>query len=304
MHTHPRRASRRAKRGSRAARVAVAAVGAALLLTATVRPALLHGANSGDELTGREIIEKVNQRSFGRSVSQRLTLRITDPKARVRERGLLGFRSFTPTASRLAFYVTSPPDMRNMAYLVHDRLEPGKDDDQWIYTPARATPRRLAAMNLRESFLGSEFTLDDVKKFFRIEIDHYDWKRTATHEEDGRTIHEVEQTPRTEALAKALGVSRMRNFVDGEHWVRLRVEQHDLEGRPLRSIRIAVVDDEHEGPQLVKAAAKNVQTGAVSKIAFHDRSYERPIEEGVFTLRGLQREEVVRLERGFAHPRE
>ncbi len=299
MPRHPNRWSPLTNRGLHPRRISLNRVGAALILGFLLHPLPLLGATAGDELTGREIIEKVNQRNFGRSVSQRLTLRIVGPKERVRERGLLSFRSFTPTESRLAFYVTSPPDMRNMAYLVHDRFDPELEDDQWVYTPQRAAPRRIAATNRRESFLGSEFSLEDVKKVFRIEVDDYEWERVASREIDGRAIHEVVQRPKSRDLANQLGVSRMRNFIDGRNWMRLKVESDDLAGTPLRTIRIAVVETDDDGPQVAKATAHNLQTGNKTEIVFRDRSYERPIADDLFSLRGLRREDVARLERAF-----
>ncbi len=296
MLEHPKDSLRIAKRGLRAREIAAVSIGT--ILTFLLHPAPLLGATSGDDLTGREIIEKVNQRDFGRSVSLRMTMRIVGPKERVRERGLLSFRSFTPTGSRIAFYVTSPPEMRNMAYLVHDHFDPEQEDDQWVYTPQRAAPRRIAATNRRESFLGSEFSLEDVRKVFRIEVDDYEWERVASREVDGRTIHEVVHSPKSEDLANQLGVSRMRNFIDGSNWVRLKVESDDLDGTPLRTIRIAIVDA--DGPQVAKAVARNLQTGNETEIIFRDRSYDLPIADDTFTLRGLRREDVARLERAFA----
>jgi hypothetical protein len=189
--------------------------------------------------------------------------------------------------------------MRNMAYLVHDHFDPELEDDQWVYTPQRAAPRRIAATNRRESFLGSEFSFEDVKKVFRIEVDDYEWERVASREIDGRTIHEVVQRPKSRDLANQLGVSRMRNFIDGRNWVRLKVESDDLAGTPLRTIRIAVVETDDDGPQVAKATAHNLQTGNKTEIVFRDRSYERPIADDLFSLRGLRREDVARLERAF-----
>jgi hypothetical protein len=299
MLGHPELSSQLAEHGLLARKISAVAIRSSAILALALLPAPPPAAASGDELSGREIIEKVNLRNFGRSVSQRWTMRIIDSKERVRERGLLSFRSFTATDSRLAFYVTSPPDMRNMAYLVHDHFDPERGDDQWVYTPKRATPRRIAATNRRESFLGSEFSLEDVRKFFRIEVDDYEWERVASREVDGRIIHEVLQHPKSETLANQLGVRQIRNFIDGSGWVRLKVESDDLEGRPLRTIRIAIDDLGDEGPHVAKAVAHNLQTGNKTEIAFHDQSYDRPIADGVFTLRGLQLEDVARLERTF-----
>jgi hypothetical protein len=295
MRDHPDTVTRRSRRSPRRLGVATAA-----LLCVALHPATLPAKPPSEALTAREIIAKVNERDFGRSVSQRMTLHIADRRDRPRERDLLSYRTYIESESRLAFYVSSPPDMRNMAYLVYDHFDATKDDDQWIYTPSRAEPRRIAATNLRESFLGSEFTLEDVKRFFRIEIDDYEWELVGSREVDGRRVHEVVQRPRTDALAKALGVSRMRNFVDGEHWVRRKVDLYDLEGKPLRSIRITVSADGEGVPRVVKAVAKNAQSGFESKFSFHDIRPGRPGDDDVFTQRGLRREEVGRLEREFA----
>jgi hypothetical protein len=274
---------------------------AAALIVGAVVPTPLPAKTRAEPLTAREIIEKVNERDAGRSLSQRLTLRMKDGRDRPRERGLLGYRTYGESESRLAFYVTSPPEMRNMAYLVYDHLDAAKDDDQWVYTPLRATPRRIPATNLRESFLGSEFTLEDVKRFFRIEIDDYEWEFVASREQDGRIVHEVMQRPKTEALAKALGAGRMRNFIDGEHWVRARVDLYDLEDEPLRTVRIVVAAEGGAAPRIVKAVAKNQKNGNVSEFSFHTPGPGHAANDEVFTPRGLQREDVIRLEGEFPH---
>jgi hypothetical protein len=300
MLGHPKASLRRATPSPRARVLRGATAGTSMILALLFQPASLVGAKSDDSPSGREIIEKVNQRNFGRSLSQRMTMRLIDADERVRERRLLSFRSFTPSGSHLAFYVTQPPDMRNMAYLVHDHFDPELDDDQWIFTPKHAAARRIAATNRRESFLGSEFSLEDVRKVFRIEVDDFEWEIVSSREVDGHTIYEVVQRPKTQALAKQLGVSRIRNWIDGTNWVRVKVDSEDLDGKPLRSMRIVVGDSGEEGPQVAKAQARNLQTGNATEIVFHDRSFDRPIADETFTLRGLQREDVARLERSFA----
>jgi hypothetical protein len=293
----PPRTRRTDGRHDRALRTA--AVGALLAgLAFCASPALSDPPAA--ELTGREIIEKVNQRNHGKPASQQLRLRIVGPRKRVRERRLLSFRSFTPTASRLAFYVVSPPEMRNMAYLVFDHFDAALDDDQWVYTPQRAEPRRIASTNRREAFLGSEFSLEELKQVFRVEIDDYNWELMRSGEAAGRTFYEVVQTPKTKELAKQLGVSRMLHYIDGRHWIRMKVEYEDADGRRLRTIRVALDDPHAERPEIAVVVARNLVSGNKSEIHFRARSFERPIPDDVFTLRSLKREDIPRLERIFA----
>ena len=244
--------------------------------------------------SAREIIERVNLRSFGQSVTRKLELRLIDPGGQMRERGLVSFRSFEPDASYLAFYVTSPPDMRHTAYLVHDYFDPEKPDGQWYYSPKAQAARPIPQLNLAEAFLGSELTLEDVKKIYRIEIDQYDWKLLGEEELAGRKVYKVEQRPRTEKLAKGLRVSRMINYVDKEYWVRVKVEVDDLAGKPYKVIEIVDVEIADQAPRVrvKKLVARNLQNGRRTEVRFLQSRYDEPIKEEVFSVRGMERQIV------------
>ena len=66
MPRHPNRWSALTNRGLHPRRISLNRVGAALILGFLLHPLPLLGATAGDELTGREIIEKVNQRNWRR----------------------------------------------------------------------------------------------------------------------------------------------------------------------------------------------------------------------------------------------
>jgi hypothetical protein len=282
--------------------VATAAAGSLLAISPLMASAQTSEGVT-NELTGRAIVLRVNERSFGKSAAHLMLLRMRSPKGHQRERGLVTFRDFAPGASQLAFYVTSPPNMRNRSYLVYDYLDATKSDDQWIYTPKRATPRRIADTNRKESFLGSEFTLEDVKKVFRIEVDDYEWELRAKRDVDGHTLYEVEQRPRTAELAKQLGVSRMRSLIDSRYWVRIAVETWDLDGQPFKLFKAETADGGDGGASSIrKILARNLQTGAESEIVFQHTRVGAEIPAWVFTTRGMKREDVGALEK-LASPR-
>jgi hypothetical protein len=266
------------------------------LLAVPARAQTLEGA--GHELSGRSIIQRLNQRGSGRAVAHRLLLRIRSPQGHERDRGLLGFRAFVPQASYLAFYATSPPDMRNQSYVVHDFVDSKKADNQWVFTPTRATPRRIPDTNRKESFLGSEFTLEDVKKVFRVEVDEYEWELREKREIDGRPFYLVEQRPKTTKLAKALGISRMRSLVDGRYWVRVEHETWDLDGKPFKLFVTHLANDAAEAPpRIQRVVAKNLRTGAESEFVFEATRIDPIIPDWVFTIRGMSREDVGALEK-------
>ena len=61
---------------------------------------------------------------------------------------------------RYFIFFHRPPDVRDMAFLVWKY--PGRDDDRWLYVPALKLVRRIAASDKHTSFVGSDFSYEDV----------------------------------------------------------------------------------------------------------------------------------------------
>ena len=54
----------------------------------------------------------------------------------------------------------SPADVKGTKTLTHEHLN--RDDDQWIYLPALKRIKRIASSNKSGSFMGSEFSYEDI----------------------------------------------------------------------------------------------------------------------------------------------
>jgi outer membrane lipoprotein-sorting protein len=54
----------------------------------------------------------------------------------------------------------SPADVKGTKMLTHEHLN--RDDDQWMYLPALKRTKRIASRNKSGSFMGSEFSYEDV----------------------------------------------------------------------------------------------------------------------------------------------
>ena len=62
--------------------------------------------------------------------------------------------------SKLMFFL-SPSDVRNTSFLSFS-YEDGRSDDQYIYLPALRRVKRIASDSKNDSFMGSDFTYDDM----------------------------------------------------------------------------------------------------------------------------------------------
>ena len=57
-------------------------------------------------------------------------------------------------------YFWQPSDVRDMTFMVFKH--PGSDADRWLFVPALNMVRRIAAQDKYSSFVGSDFSYDDV----------------------------------------------------------------------------------------------------------------------------------------------
>ncbi len=64
-----------------------------------------------------------------------------------------------------------PKDVRGTALLTHVHLEDA--DEQWLYLPALKRVKRISSSNMAGSFMGSEFSFEDMKS---AEVGKYDYR--------------------------------------------------------------------------------------------------------------------------------
>jgi hypothetical protein len=91
-----------------------------------------------------------------------MQMRLFDRQGRARERTLtvLGLRGAGAAGDRVLVRFSYPNDIAGTGFLVWER--PGGDDDRFLYLPALARVRRITGAERQESFVGSDFTYEDI----------------------------------------------------------------------------------------------------------------------------------------------
>ena len=181
------------------------------------------------------------------------------------------------------FVFTYPPNVRDMALLVHSYMERG-DDSMWIYLPALD---RIKRVDLGSSgggyFLGSDFTFRDMVSRDETEYDY------ALLPSDDAAYYVLEVRGRTPELQRTFGYSREEHFIRRDSFKRERIVFYDLAGDLLKEL---IVEEEHAAdgyafPSRVRML--NHQTGHVSEIVFENLSFSADIPDRYFTQRSLRR---------------
>jgi hypothetical protein len=143
----------------------VSAILAALLATVVLGPAA-----TPQKLTADEIARRVQDRDTGRDSRMRMRMKLYDRQNRSRERALTmeslrgrgnpGAAPDAPAGDRLLIRFTYPNDIRGTGFLVWEH--PDKEDERFLYLPSLGRVRRIAGAETQESFVGSDFTYEDI----------------------------------------------------------------------------------------------------------------------------------------------
>lgn len=260
------------------------------LCLAVVALSVAHAfANDAQLPDGLEIVQNVNQREEGDSVSRSIQFTLTDKRGKQREQQTKAYRLNGDEMKRSVIFYTDPANVAGTALLTYDYHESGREDDQWLYLPAMRKVRRVSAANRGDYFLGTDFTYYDMKHESDVEIESFHWTTLRREEVNGHRCWAVEAKPKDPAVAKELGYSRIQFWFDEENWLKRKAEFWDLSANPLKTIffkDIRQVEGIWTAHELV---AQNHKTGHTTVLRMSDIDYDADLDEQIFTQNGLRR---------------
>jgi hypothetical protein len=120
--------------------------------------------------TADQIARRVQDRDTGRDSRAELRMKLFDRRERVRERALTmvtlrgrqapGAAKTAPDGDRLLIRFTYPNDIRGTSFLVWKH--PSAEDERFLFLPSLGRVRRIAGSEAQESFVGSDFSYEDI----------------------------------------------------------------------------------------------------------------------------------------------
>jgi hypothetical protein len=133
-----------------------------LAFAAAVTPTVL--AQSPSPGSADWVARQIHDRDTGRDSRLDMQMRMFDRHGRVREQHLrlAGLRGSEKgeRADRLLIRFLFPNDIKGTGFLVLEH--PGADDERFLYLPALGRVRRIAGEEKQDSFVGSDFTYEDI----------------------------------------------------------------------------------------------------------------------------------------------
>jgi hypothetical protein len=114
---------------------------------------------------GDWLARQIEDRDTGKDARMSIRMRLYDRQDRVRERvltliGLRGGPGRPVPGDRTLIRFAYPNDIKGTAFLVWE--SPSGEDERFLYLPSLGRVRRIAGSEAQESFVGSDFTYEDI----------------------------------------------------------------------------------------------------------------------------------------------
>ena len=237
--------------------------------------------------TGLEVMQLVDAREDGDDLTQKMVQRLIDKRGNVRERDMISFSKDYGRDSKSITYFLSPANVRDTALLTWDYDGVEKDDDQWLYLPALKKVRRISASDRGDYFMGTDFTFEDIKK--TPELGDYIWTLIGSDAVEGDDVWVVDAEPKTKALKKNLGYSKVRYYVRKDIHMYIKVDFWDRKGKELKHLVSTDIKKIDGIWTAMGGVMDNVQTKHKTELVFSEHQYNTGLSDRIFSERMLKR---------------
>ena len=124
----------------------------------------------GTRLDAAAVARRIQDRDAGRDSRLTMKMKLVDRHGRSRERvlevttlrgrGAPGVPATAPDGDRLLIRFNYPNDIKGTSFLVWEH--PAADDERFLYLPSLGRVRRIAGSETQDSFVGSDFSYEDI----------------------------------------------------------------------------------------------------------------------------------------------
>ncbi|MFC1617012.1 outer membrane lipoprotein-sorting protein [Candidatus Margulisiibacteriota bacterium] len=142
------------------------------------------------ELTGLDIMKKVDTRKTPLDMKSEMAMDIINKRGQVRHRKVW---VISQGDEKRIMWFLAPADVKGTSYLYIEH--PNGTEDMWLYLPAFRKKRRIVSSARKENFMGSDFTYEDMSK---RKIEEYIYKKMPDEKYGTYNCYVVESTPKKE----------------------------------------------------------------------------------------------------------
>jgi outer membrane lipoprotein-sorting protein len=231
--------------------------------------------NAQSELEARDIIQKAEDKTRGSSSFSEMTMTIVRPTW-TRE---VGIKSWSKGNDYSLILITSPARDKGAAFLKRDR-------EIWNWQPTIDRVIKMPPSMMMQSWMGSDFTNDDLVKESSI-LDDYSHQVLGKETIDGRASYKIELIPNEDA---PVVWGKIWIWIDVKDFIQLKTEFYDeddylvntmlgkniqMMGGKLLPSRLEVIPADEEGHKTV--------------VEYKTLTFDKEMKNNFFSVQNMKR---------------
>jgi len=234
----------------------------------------------GQELTGEEIISKVNELINQDTVQAKVKMTITTTSGQKR---IFVYDSYSKNKGEknLLRYI-EPKRAKGQAILMLNYA-----DDIWMYFPRTKRIRKLATNSKSQKMEGSDFSYEDTGASDAF-IEDFSSKKLGSEKKEGYDCYKIEMLKK-EGIES--GYSHLIMWIIKDNFYPIAINYYDAENPKLLLKTLIQYDiKEIDGtPTAMKMVMYNKQENSQTSIEMLEVKYNIELDDSLFTARNLQR---------------
>ena len=246
------------------------------LIALTVFTAMAVSLAFAQELTGKEIMQKVDKREKAAtdSFTMRMTLINSGGKKRVRE--VTAYSKDYGSEKKTVMMFMLPADVKGVGYLSFSYNDASKSDDRWLYMPALKKAKRISGSSSQDYFMNTDFTYDDISGH---KLDDYTYTLLAEETVDGKNCWKIESVPVQKSM-----YSKYVSWIDKESLVQVKAEQGSL----LKALTVSGIEKKDGFWTAGKMEMNNLQNKHTTVIETLKHEFNKNIPDAYFRVNSLE----------------
>lgn len=210
-----------------------------------------------------------------------VTMTLVDKKGKERNREFTMLRLDIEDGGNQKYYTyfKKPSDVSRLSFMVWKNAD--GNDQRWIYVPAIDLIKPISADDKNSSFVGSDFSYEDVSGRHWNE-DNHTFKEESVL--DAKPVYVIESIPKNEYK----GFSRKISYIDKETYLPLKEEYFDKKDVMIKVFTAEKIEVIDTFPTITLRKMEDLKKGSHTLVDFSKISYNAGISEDIFTERYLK----------------
>jgi len=260
-----------------------------LLLIAALMIGFSGKSEAAADDDAQRIAEAVANRAEGVALSRIIDMTLTSRRGRLENRTAEVHKNNDEEVRMTRITFLEPSKSRDVTFLSHDYHTASTSDERWMYLPSSRRVRRIPASQRGNSFLGTDFSYEDIQSELKFRLDDWNFQYAGQELEDGLTRHRLQGTPIDERTARELGYGAFTATIDEQSWMPVAIDFVDRRDRPLKTIEVRAYELIDDIWTPLHITAVNHQTGHSTEFTFRDIEYHPSLSNDLFEPQTLSR---------------